>query len=317
MKEKKEKSVFAENLVRWRKKRGFHTAKDFYAQLEKEYHLQGLPVPFTYMAYSSYENGSRAPKYEILVQLARFLDVSLDTLLDLYDETYILHFLTRNDFHVQLQNHLFVIQDGKGASLAIDSARILEEINHLREKNTAQIQETLMTLIRQDMQKNTLVQLKKATDLVTQSMALLLHIDFPALQAKLKGTRFFARLGSNWMYVLFFIYLTNCNPLVNLENAEDTLDEELDDLNPDPAVFELYTGGQIDKYIQGTDKSERLCFKESDTPDYQSTSQIPRIPAIEDCMKTYLAIPDDFLKKHQLKELKDCFFSAMWEKATE
>lgn len=61
---------FQENLIHYREKAGYKSAKDFSEKL-------GI----NYTTYMGYENKGREPKYSLLVQIARLLHVSVDNLL--------------------------------------------------------------------------------------------------------------------------------------------------------------------------------------------------------------------------------------------
>lgn len=63
-------NVFKENLKKYRIVAGYKTAKDFAKVL-------GIPYP----RYASYECNGREPKFEVLCQIARKLNVSIDNLL--------------------------------------------------------------------------------------------------------------------------------------------------------------------------------------------------------------------------------------------
>lgn len=296
MKNNKERSVFAENLMAWRKKRGYRTAKDFYTQLEKECASCNADVPFSYMAYVSYENGSRTPKYEILVQLARFLDVSLDILLGLYDADYILHFLTKNEFHAILKEDQIYIRDNAGNCISTNADNILKFIQQIRERQEAAIHDTLRTLLRRHIQKDSLTQLQEAGEVVATSIATLLQIDYKALQTTIKGSSFFEGLNNNLILVLFFIYVTGCNPLDDLERATHLMDEykhQMAEIMDDAAEknvvkwkgFKIPGTNQIDAY----------------EPE-------PRIPAIDRYMRIYMSIHKESNMGDSFEILKFNFF---------
>lgn len=61
---------FQENLIHYREKAGYKSAKDFARKL-------GI----NYTTYMGYENKNREPKYSLLVKIAGLLSVSIDTLL--------------------------------------------------------------------------------------------------------------------------------------------------------------------------------------------------------------------------------------------
>lgn len=61
---------FQENLIHYREKAGYKSAKDFSEKL-------GI----NYTTYMGYENKGREPKYSLLVEIARLLHVSVDNLL--------------------------------------------------------------------------------------------------------------------------------------------------------------------------------------------------------------------------------------------
>ena len=61
---------FQVNLIHYREKAGYKSAKDFSEKL-------GI----NYTTYMGYENKGREPKYSLLVQIARLLHVSVDNLL--------------------------------------------------------------------------------------------------------------------------------------------------------------------------------------------------------------------------------------------
>lgn len=61
---------FQENLKKYREKAGYSSAKDFAS-------LLGIP----YTTYMGYENKGSEPKYELLIKISTYLNVSTDTLL--------------------------------------------------------------------------------------------------------------------------------------------------------------------------------------------------------------------------------------------
>ena len=76
---------FAEQLRKARSLK-YVTATDFVQSINKEYQEAGQKDFLSYSTYAAYENGKREPRLDQLAELARRLNVSLDTLLEVHPQ---------------------------------------------------------------------------------------------------------------------------------------------------------------------------------------------------------------------------------------
>lgn len=285
--------LFSAQLSHIRKQRGFDTARSFYEYIANYYQAAKRPCPITYATYAAYENGTRQPKLEIVAQLARFLNVSLDVLLHMYDEDYVLTLLHNLNYKAYAHEAHIIIHFDSHKLIGIRKDLFLKYLHQGQLGWSQYMEHHIHALLQASLKKYSEQNLVLGDRLVASAMAVLLHIDFKQFEAQYEKHRQALRhaMIDNITNALIFYYLTNTNPLENIELVSQFL----------TLVDEYYTTGVFaDEYIEEHyPKTLRHMFYHSDTRE--------RIPYIDEYICGLLG-----LTENEPQHIKMAFFTSLF-----
>lgn len=215
---------FGERLAAIRKARGFTTARSFHNYMLKYWKALNLPVAITYTTYMAYENGTRQPKLDVVAELARFLNTSLDILLNLYNEDYILHFLRSQNYEAHsMGDHIVINMNGNYIGIRKQIMVLLLHEGHKSWSDFLEqyLSKVLSNTFRHFSDKNILA----GNDLIGAAMANLLGVDFNEYKESMSHTTRGLKVtfNENPVMALLFFYFTHTNPFENPKLTEEFL----------------------------------------------------------------------------------------------
>lgn len=198
--------------------RRFSSAREFYEFMKEDFRKRGngAELPFSYPTYAAYENGTRTPKLETFVQLARYLDLSLDYLLDFYNADYLQNILQAQKYQCYQSNDMLYIQS-KGTYVALNPASIQTTLeNHLL-KNSQKCRKLVKDEVEKALQKTKACQAFNAQALARLSVATILGFDYDHFLEDLKkidckDDPVLKALQEEPLLALFFSYFTGSDP---------------------------------------------------------------------------------------------------------
>lgn len=210
-----ESATFSATLTAIRQKRGFQTARSFYDYMCNYWRAAKEPIAITYATYAAYENGTRQPKLEVLAQLARFLTVSLDVLLNLYNENYILTFLHTHNYKAFAHGAHIMIHCNGNKILGIRKDIFLRHLQKGQIQWSQFIEHHINTLLHRTFKTYSEQTIHTGDRLIASAMALLLDIDFTEFEAQYEKSKqeLSRSMIDNVTNALIFYYLTHTNPM--------------------------------------------------------------------------------------------------------
>lgn len=216
--------TFGERLAMIRKEKGYTTAREFYDYMYKYWTRLDKSAPITYTTYSAYENNSRQPKLEVVAELARFLNTSLDILLDLYNEDYLLHYLHSHNYDAHsIGEHIVINMNGN--YIGIQKNILLHILHKGHNKWSDFIEQYLNRVLSNTFRHFSDKNILAGNDLIGAAMANLLDVDFNEYKENMTHTTRALKVyfNENPVMALLFYYFTHTNPFENPQRTEDFL----------------------------------------------------------------------------------------------
>lgn len=210
--------TFGERLSAIRQEAGYSTARQFYDYMEKCWQRMGVVAPITYATYAAYENNTRQPKLEVVAQLARFLNTSLDILLNLYDEEYLVQYLYTRGYDVRsIGEHIVLNIDGN--FVGIKKNILLGILKQGHSLWTDFLKEYLDKALSNSFRAFSESNIAAGNNLIGAAIAELLKVDFKAFKRDMEFApeELKNKFKNNIVMALLFYYFTHVNPFENIQ----------------------------------------------------------------------------------------------------
>ena len=241
---------FAEQLRKARSLK-YVTATDFVQSINKEYQEAGQKDFLSYSTYAAYENGKREPRLDQLAELARRLNVSLDTLLEVHPQEgdydlrqYIKKLLISEECLLPEDAEYpddknFHIQTGIAKRMYIDK----ESCRKIVSASEKDMKDTIMMKLKEliNERRNLLASeyTLPAASVIKQAAAYCLGVDYQDFTNKLTQSQLLPYFLDSPLYALCFYYFTGMNPAETPAKVKTFFDyyEELLECGPHVQPF--------------------------------------------------------------------------------